>query len=71
MTILTTTERPDSTYNISVGDKLEHELVEKRHLRTYLASYGILGDKLDDVMSELAAKGKARVGITVRKLVQV
>jgi hypothetical protein len=71
MTIVTIAERPDLTYNISVGEKLAHESVEKPHLKKYLARYGVLESECDDVMRQLAGKGKTSVEIPFGKFEQI
>jgi hypothetical protein len=71
MTVVTIAERPDLTYSISVGETLSHESVERPHLKNYLARYGILDAKYDDVIRQLAGKGKTSVGIPLGKFAQI
>ncbi len=71
MAVVTIAETPVCAYNISVSEQLAHESVERPHLGKCLARYGIVDDKLDDVMRQLARNGKTSVEISFGKFEQI
>jgi len=71
MSILTVAERPDMDYNISVDGKLAHESVTRLVLKRQLAHYNIVDGRYDELMRELAGKGKASTEIRLGKFEQV
>ena len=66
LTSVTVAERPDCTYNIFVGDSLKHEGVERRDLKAFLYRY-VVESHYDEIIKQLAARGKARVEISLGK----
>jgi hypothetical protein len=71
MSILAVTERPDMDYNISVDGKLAHESVTRLTLKRQLAHYNIVDGRYDELMQQLAGKGKASIEIPLGKFEQV
>jgi hypothetical protein len=70
MTTVTVAKRPDGSYNILVGRKLQHESVERRDLEKFLSRY--MGkDLCDDLMRQLANQGTTTVEIPFERGEQV
>jgi hypothetical protein len=71
MSILTVAERPDMDYNIFVDGKLAHESVTRPVLKRQLAHYNIVDGRYEELMRQLAGKGRASAGIPLGKFEQV